>query len=139
MVNYNNGKIYKITGGGLDPYIGSTTQPLSKRMVEHRSAKKLFEEGKRKWKISSFPLLEFEDSRITLLEEYSCKTKEQLAARERYWFDALSNINKLNPLPTNEEKRENQNKLQRKYYERDLGKSREYRKQLRLSNNNLVV
>ena len=51
MVNYNNGKVYKIEPiceheeGEI--YIGSTTKDyLSKRMVEHRNKYKMYKSGK---------------------------------------------------------------------------------------------
>jgi len=38
MPNYQNSKIYKVWSPQTDEvYIGSTTQPLSKRMVQHRT------------------------------------------------------------------------------------------------------
>ena len=50
MVNYNNGKIYKIeplNGEEGDIYIGSTTKEyLSQRMDTHRSQYKCFLNGK---------------------------------------------------------------------------------------------
>ena len=37
MVDYGNGKVYKIVCNNTGKvYIGSTTQPLSKRLVAHR-------------------------------------------------------------------------------------------------------
>ena len=154
MVNYNNGRIYKITGGGLDPYIGSTTQALSKRIAKHRVDKKLFELGKRKSCCSSRLLLDFEDCCITLVEEYPCDNNEQLRARERFWFDTYKNINMKRPHITAEEsiqkkkenyeknkdqKLENQKKYnkkrkdqiseyQQKYYEENKDKLKEYNK-----------
>ena len=44
MVNYANGKIYKISGGGLN-YVGSTCNMLSQRFNEHKQKKKEFEKG----------------------------------------------------------------------------------------------
>ena len=49
-MNYQNGKIYKITANVNedegDIYIGSTTQSLSKRMAEHRNNYKRWKHGK---------------------------------------------------------------------------------------------
>ncbi len=55
MVNYQNGKIYKIQDiGGNMCYIGSTTKDfLSKRMVEHRSAYKNWKLTECMWDIRS--------------------------------------------------------------------------------------
>lgn len=88
---------------GLDPYIGSTTQSLCKRLVEHRSQKKRFEAGNLKHKCCSGMLVGFEDVQITLVEEIDCINKEQLLACERKWFDVYKNINKNRPSVTAEE------------------------------------
>ena len=46
VVNYQNGKVYKITGGGLT-YIGSTTVPLSRRLAKHRDDLRNYNNTKR--------------------------------------------------------------------------------------------
>ena len=60
MVNYSNGKIYKIEpleGEEGDVYIGSTTkQYLSQRMVEHRDSYKRWKSGAKIGKTSSYIL-----------------------------------------------------------------------------------
>ena len=93
MVNYSNGKIYKITGGGLT-YIGSTTQPLYKRLNEHRSQNN-----------ASKVIFNFDDCCITLIEDFPCERKEQLLARERYYYDLLDCVNKHKPWMSEEEKK----------------------------------
>lgn len=122
MVDYSKGKIYKITGGDLDPYIGSTTQPLSKRMVEHRSRAK-----NNLHTTASQQLFQFDDCVITLIEDYPCKNKEQLVARERYWISQMKTINKVKPYRTEEEK---QNGYKNKYHEYYLNKKEK---------NNLII
>ena len=104
MVNYANGKIYKITGGGLT-YVGSTTQPLYKRLNEHRNQKASFDRGDKSKSCSSAELLVFDDCCITLIEDFPCERKEQLLARERYYYDLLDCVNKMKPLSTPEEKK----------------------------------
>ena len=69
MVNYSNGKIYKIISDQTDLiYIGSTTQQLSKRKQRHKSNKDC----------SSKEILQYEDARIILIEMFSCNCKEEL-------------------------------------------------------------
>ena len=47
MVNYTNGKIYKIVCLTTNQiYIGSTTKPLSTRLANHRADYKLYKNGK---------------------------------------------------------------------------------------------
>jgi len=78
MVNYSNGKIYKIISDQTDLiYIGSTTQQLSKRKQRHKSNKDC----------SSKEILQYEDARIILIEMFSCNCKEELSAREQYFMD----------------------------------------------------
>jgi Uri superfamily endonuclease len=92
MPNYQDGKIYKITAGNLT-YFGSTTQPLSKRLAQHRSDKKV----KPNSNMSSFPLLDMPDCKIILVEDYPCERREQLLAREAYYIENYECVNKNKP------------------------------------------
>ena len=87
MVNYQEGKIYKIccnvTG---ECYYGSTTQTLAQRMGKHKrnttnllGAKAIISRG-------SFD--------ISLVEVYPCDSKEELHKRERFYIENNSCINK---------------------------------------------
>ena len=96
MPNYNNGKIYKITGGGLT-YIGSTTISCSRRFAHHKGDYKRFKQGKRCY-LSSFKLLDFDDCVITLIEDYPCQRKEQLLMRERFWMEHTECVNIKRPI-----------------------------------------
>ncbi len=83
MPNYSNGKIYCIRSYHTNLlYIGSTIQPLSKRLGGHRSCYKKFLEDKNRDYISSFKILELGDYYIELIENYPCKSKEELFRRE---------------------------------------------------------
>ena len=84
MPDYSQGKIYRIYSPShleVGQYIGSTTQPLSKRMVEHRAKYRGHQAGKNNF-VSSFTILQYDDVRIELVEEYPCKNKEQLNRKE---------------------------------------------------------
>jgi len=89
MVNdYSKGKIYKIecniTG---DVYIGSTTEPtLARRLAGHKKVFCSWKEGKRKYKMSSFQILERGDYTIYLIEKYPCESKDELLSREGYFI-----------------------------------------------------
>jgi hypothetical protein len=96
MVNYQSAKIYKITGGGLT-YIGSTTVSLSQRLAHHKSDLKRFKEGKRKYGVTSFKVLEYPDYAISLIEKYPCEDNEELQARERYWIENTDCVNRFIP------------------------------------------
>ena len=96
MPDYQNGKIYKITGGGLT-YIGSTTQPLSKRMTAHRKEYKKHKTTGHHKTLTSFQFLDFPDYVITSVEDYPCERKEQLFMRERYFIENMECVNKAIP------------------------------------------
>ena len=83
MVNYANGKIYKIVSTQLDKvYIGSTSLELKKRLIKHRNNyKKYIREGCNY--ASSFEILKYEDAQIILIEDYPCTTKKELFNREK--------------------------------------------------------
>ena len=92
MVNYANGKIYKIesinaTEGDPDIYIGSTTKfYLSERMVLHRRDYDQWKNGIIKvGKITSFDIFDkfgVENCRIVLLETFPCTSRDELFAKE---------------------------------------------------------
>jgi len=96
MPDYQKGRIYKITGGGLT-YVGSTIETLCRRMSGHRS------DMKRGSSCSSAKVLCYEDAVITLIELYPCNSVEELKARERYWYDSEDCVNKLKPWVSTEE------------------------------------
>jgi hypothetical protein len=74
MPDYQKGKIYKLwSPQGDEIYIGSTINPLAKRLNHHKStltcrSKYLFEN--------------YDDVRIELIEEYPCNNKMQLNRKE---------------------------------------------------------
>jgi len=104
MVNYNDGKIYKIvdnTNGNI--YIGSTAEKrLCRRLQKHLSYYKGYLKGITKTKISSFNILSNGDYKIYLLETYPCNNKDELHMREQHWIDRLDCIN-VNRSTTNPE------------------------------------
>ena len=108
MVNYNNGKIYKIENLGGDMcYIGSTTKDyLSKRMVEHRAMYKRFQNIEGANHISVFNIFDkygIDNSRIVLVELCPCETKDQLLKREAYHIHEMECVHKVVPLRTDKQ------------------------------------
>lgn len=99
MVNYQEGKIYKIISNTDDEicYVGSTPKKyLSQRMDSHRCDYKLWKNGKRK-KVMSYELFEkygIENCRIELLEIYSCNSKDELSKKEGEYIRSLKCVNK---------------------------------------------
>ena len=127
MVNYNNGKVYKIEPlcehDEGDIYIGSTTKKyLSQRMDNHRNDYK-------RWKLGLCPLTtsyvlfdkyNVENCVIVLLDNVVANSKDELLAKEREYIKANKCVNRKIPL-----------RLQKEYYDdnRDelLLKSKVYR------------
>jgi post-segregation antitoxin (ccd killing protein) len=96
-MNYNNGKIYSIRSHQTDDvYVGSTTQPLSKRLSKHRQEFNRWKnENKNKKYYSSFEILKYDDAYIELIEAYPCNSKEELEKREGEIIRATENcVNK---------------------------------------------
>lgn len=96
MPDYSKGKIYKIYNDNLT-YIGSTTQPLNKRLSNHLKDYKKYKlvGGKR---TSSFEILDTNDFNIELLEEVNCNNKNELLLKERDWIEKTNCVNKYIPI-----------------------------------------
>jgi group I intron endonuclease len=97
--DYSKGKIYKIVNNIDDEiYVGSTTQPLYKRMENHR--RNCRNEKKQSRRIYSHMLEHgIHNFKIILIEEYPCKNKMELERRERHFIEVMKS--KLNTnLPT---------------------------------------
>ena len=110
MVNYENGKIYKLEADGLI-YIGSTTKKyLCQRLEAHYSDFKRYQKDIKKIKkkfLSSFELFQNEKPVITLIELVPCKSKDELLMRERFHIENTNCVNKIKRvILTSEEKRE---------------------------------
>ena len=106
MVNYQNGKIYRIDGGGLT-YIGSTTKKyLCDRLSGHKTDYKRYLDGKGRY-ITSFEVLKTDDYKIELIECFPCNSKDELTAREGYYIRQMDCVNKVIPGRTQKEYREN--------------------------------
>jgi len=88
MVNYQNGRIYKIINDINDEiYIGSTCKPLSNRMGLHRSAARTKQvQSKFYARMNELGIQHF---RIILIENYPCNSREELNQREDYYIQEL--------------------------------------------------
>ena len=95
MPNFENSSIYKICSFQTENiYIGSTTQPLSKRMSNHKNK---FKNGLFTHSVTE--ILKYDDAKIILLKLFPCKCKAELDAEERRYIE--NNINCVNKkLPT---------------------------------------
>ena len=116
MVNYLNGKIYKIvdhTNGNI--YIGSTAEPtLAKRLSNHLRIYKYYLAHDTNYR-TSFDIFKNGNYSIVLLEKFPCKTKDELKARERYYIEKLECVNRNIPNRTPEEYRETHKEEKKEY------------------------
>ena len=87
MVNYENGKIYKLVCNktGL-VYVGSTCQRLlCKRLSGHVDAFKRWKNGKYNY-VTSFKIIENNDYYMELLEPVSCSSFDELAKKREVLY-----------------------------------------------------
>ena len=92
-MDYQHGKIYKILNTVDDScYIGSTTQPLSKRMASHRKCSNDIANRDRLLytKMRDLGVANFY---IELLEDYPCDNVEQLRRREGHFIREIGTLN----------------------------------------------
>jgi len=141
MVNYANGKIYKVVCNitGLI-YVGSTTKHyLSDRLGNHTARYRQYKQkNDKKYLITSFKVLENGDFSIILIENYPCETKDELIARERHHIEQLDCINKrIEGRSKKEWEEANKEKLaqqKKEYYENHIDEVKLYKQQFYLDN-----
>ncbi len=87
MVNYGNGKIYKLVNNVDDKvYVGSTVNPLWKRKGQHKASSK---EDPNRYVYQHLNIIGWENVEIVLIENFPCNSKDELHQRERHWIDEL--------------------------------------------------
>ena len=95
MPNYQLSKIYKIYSPSKNlVYIGSTTQALSQRLGEHLRNYKAYKNDNTKTCFSSFIILDCDDYKIELVEEYPCNNRQQLCKKEGEYIKNIECCNK---------------------------------------------
>jgi len=102
---YQNAKIYQIVGNveNSKRYIGSTVQPLSKRMGCHRDTYRTINTYTSREIFDEYGI---ENCSIVLIENFPCDSKEELFKRERYWIETMDCVNKCIPTRTKKERYE---------------------------------
>lgn len=96
MVNFQNGKIYKLCSNQTDDiYVGSTCCKLSDRLKAHKAKLKVWTNCNEKQYYTSFEILQHPDYYIELIEDYPCETKQELLDREGYYIELLPCVNKV--------------------------------------------
>ena len=142
MVNYANGKIYRIVCNttGLQ-YIGSTTRPLSERLNEHKNDYRRFQNNEHNY-VTSFEILKNNNYEIVLIENVACNNKEELHRQERYYIEKMTCINKVVPQRTKkeytEDHKEKFEKYHQDYYRNNIDTLNIYHSQYRLQNREII-
>ena len=119
MVNYENGKIYKIVNDELNlTYYGSTCSTLSRRLSCHRA-----------FNTTTSTILFSTETKpeIFLVEKFPCNDRMELLQRERFFIENNQCVNKALPGRTKKE-----------YTEANKEKRKEYFKKYRLENEDKI-
>ena len=113
MVNYKNGKIYKIINIDFPgkKYYGSTVRELKVRLTQHRNLK-----------YSSRELINGNEE-IILIQNYPCNSKYELTQRERWFIEKFECLNFNIP-----------NRTDKEYYQDNKKRIREKQKIYSLKN-----
>ena len=140
MVNYSEAKIYKILNTVDDEiYVGSTTQPLSKRMRKHRMNAK-YRATKFYQHMNNIGIHNFY---IELIQKFPCNSNEELYTKEGEWIRKIGTLNQLVAGRTKQQYREqNKDKLRKQnqeYKEQNKDKIREQNKQYRENNSSICT
>jgi hypothetical protein len=121
MVNYQNGKVYKIINENNEIiYIGSTAEKyLSSRYAKHK--------------------LKSPNHKIILIQNYPCNSKEELCMREQEVIEEHSNLlNKVKAYQTKEDRKKYKNEKVKVYYHKNKDtinkKRKNYHKNYRENN-----
>ena len=93
---YARGQIYTIRSYKTDKvYVGSTIQPLCKRLSGHRKKYTMYKKGTHHY-VTSFDIfdIDFEGVFIELYENYPCDSKAELNRREGQVIREMNCVNK---------------------------------------------
>ena len=138
-MKYLNGKIYKLidnTNGNI--YIGSTCISLKKRLKGHKD--RYYENRKTVVKgPSSRDIIKNNDYKIELLENFPCKTKQELLNKEREYIENNKCININKPITHHQEKLDIAKKRSKEYHEKNRDKILEKQKKYRVNNKDIIA
>lgn len=94
MPDYQKGKIYKLWSPSQNlVYYGSTAQLLCQRIADHKKHYNKFKNNNYHY-VTAFKILECEDYKMELIEEYPCNNREQLAKKEGEYIKNNECVNK---------------------------------------------
>ena len=123
MAEAITGRIYRIISESHPeclPYYGSTIRSLKQRWNQHTSNA----EG-----VASAQLMEFEDVRMELMEEFVCDSITTLHQREQWYIDNHPCCNKINAYGLDEKRaKEKEREYNKQYREANKEANKERRK-----------
>jgi hypothetical protein len=108
MVDYANGKIYKIVGEDGTTYYGSTTLTLKMRKRKHRMDETTSAYRK---------IISQMNWDMILIENYPCESKKELEQREAWYIRENPCVNQCIPGRTSKEWREDNRERLKPYHE----------------------
>jgi hypothetical protein len=119
--DYSKGKIYAIKSYQTDDiYIGSTCQPLRKRLHDHKIQYKRYLYKKNVDNYTSFEILKYGDAYIELIQEIPCVSRMELCKYEGQYIRTMKCVNNRVAGRTSyeysKEKRKQISKYQKKWY-----------------------
>jgi hypothetical protein len=135
MTDYSKGMIYM-----LEPtleyeegyiYYGSTTQPLHKRLFQH---KHIFNHNKPGNSKLIFQKYGIENVKIILIKYYPCNNKNELEAQEATYIRNNKCVNRIIPGRSKQEYRETNKEKIQEYRDDNKDKKQEYDKKYRKTN-----
>ena len=140
--DYNNGKIYCIRNNITDDiYVGSTTQPLSKRMAKHRQNAKYINTNHRIF-YSKVNEIGVENFYIELIENCPCESLEQLRRREGHYIREMGTLNQqIAGRKPKEYEDDNREKIKeyKKEYDKEYRKKQRKNKTIQRTKNDLCM
>ena len=145
MPDYQLGKIYKLSSPSKNlVYYGSTAQKhISTRIAGHIAEYNRYLNGKKNSNyVYSFKILECQDYKYELIEDYPCNNRQQLEKRESYYIKNNECVNKFIPTrtPTEyiEDNKEHVKKRRQKYYQLNQDTIKEKEKKYRELNRDTI-
>ena len=126
MTEIKTGTVYKISTEKSDKvYVGSTSQPINKRMTQHKSRPCC----------ACKELLELGECKIEALEVlYNC-TKRELEIKEQFYLDLLKEkaVNKKRAYQTKEQRKQQKKESRQKWREENRDEYNERQRKSRLN------
>jgi hypothetical protein len=138
-MDYQNGKIYKITNCiDNEVYIGSTCSPLTKRWHQHKN--RINSESYKNTKFYKYIIdLGFDKFSISLVENYPCTNKTELRRREGELIREQGTLNTQIEGRTRQEYYENNKEKFIEYYQENKEYYQEQKKEYRENNKEKIA